>query len=102
MESPDIRDDDVREGEDGDGLSIDNLDGDDDLDETVKRHEKNAEKIRQKVLAFKEKEMRKGVCYLSRVPPYMKVSMIRRLLKVYGVERIYLEPESIGIITSSW
>lgn len=54
---------------------------------------KRAKKIKEKVVAFKEKEQRKGVCYLSRIPPYMKVTMIRRLLLHYGVERIYLEPE---------
>jgi hypothetical protein len=32
----------------------------------------------------------KGVCYISRIPPYMKPNYIRKLLDTYGVERIFL------------
>ncbi len=35
----------------------------------------------------------KGICYMSRVPPYMKVSTIKELLSAYNVERVYLTPE---------
>jgi len=34
-----------------------------------------------------------GVCYMSRVPPYMKATYVRKLLESYGVERIYLAVE---------
>lgn len=37
---------------------------------------------------------KRGVCYLSRVPPHMNPSHIRQLLSSYGeVQRIYLAPE---------
>jgi len=36
------------------------------------------------------KQSNKGVCYLSRIPPYMKPNYIRKLLNSYNVERIYL------------
>ena len=31
---------------------------------------------------------------MSRIPPYMKPSYIKKLLESYNVERIYLLPES--------
>ena len=37
----------------------------------------------------------KGICYMSKVPPYMKVNAIKELLSSYNVERIYLTPEGI-------
>lgn len=45
---------------------------------------------------MQEEEIKKkpGVVYLSRVAPYMNVNTLRRYFKVYGVERIYLTPES--------
>ena len=37
---------------------------------------------------------KRGVCYLSRVPPHMNPSHIRQMLSKYGeVLRIYLVPE---------
>lgn len=56
------------------------------------------EKVSRKkeVEEFKNKQSQKGVVYLSRIPPYMKATYIRRLLESYGVERIYLVPEDEG------
>lgn len=47
------------------------------------------------LLAYNEKMKNRGVCYLGRVPPYMKPSALRKLLSGYGTEvlRIYLRPE---------
>jgi len=40
---------------------------------------------------------KRGVCYLSRVPPHMNPSHIRQMLSKYGeVLRIYLVPEGQG------
>ena len=64
---------------------------------TEKRDEApNEEKLQklEELKAFKEKYERRGVCYISRIPPYMKVSFLRGLLQPYGIERIYLVPES--------
>ena len=54
--------------------------------------QKHVKKLLKK--AKKEKGV-KGVVYLSRIPPYMNVVSLRRLLeeKFEGVERIYLEAE---------
>ena len=38
-----------------------------------------------------------GVCYLSKIPPYMSVASVRSLLSPYGVERIYLSLEGLSI-----
>lgn len=45
----------------------------------------------------KEAEDTKGVVYMSRVPPYMKVSYIREYFKRYKPLRIYLTPEKESI-----
>lgn len=40
---------------------------------------------------------KRGVCYLSRVPPHMNPSHVRQMLSNYGeVQRIYLVPEGQG------
>uniref|UniRef100_A0A8R7P5C6 RRM domain-containing protein n=1 Tax=Triticum urartu TaxID=4572 RepID=A0A8R7P5C6_TRIUA len=40
---------------------------------------------------------KRGVCYLSRVPPHMNPSHVRQIFSKYGeVQRIYLVPEGQG------
>ncbi|XP_024543167.1 pre-rRNA-processing protein ESF2 [Selaginella moellendorffii] len=49
---------------------------------------------RKKNVAVEEKEEKKGVCYLSRIPPHLKPLKLRHLLSQYGdVLRVYLVPE---------
>ncbi|KAL4482541.1 hypothetical protein ABPG72_005784 [Tetrahymena utriculariae] len=55
--------------------------------------EKQKQKMIQKVEQFNKKQQQKGVCYLSRIPPYMKATYIRKLLDPYGIERVYLAAE---------
>ncbi len=43
---------------------------------------------------YKNRQNNRGVCYLSRIPPYMKPNYIKKLLKSYLVERVYLLAES--------
>ncbi|CAI5720897.1 unnamed protein product [Peronospora destructor] len=48
----------------------------------------------EKIKQFKEKAARRGVVYISRVPPFMKPEKLRYLLTKYGdLNRIYLVPE---------
>ncbi|KAI8904043.1 hypothetical protein EDD86DRAFT_184028, partial [Gorgonomyces haynaldii] len=48
----------------------------------------------EKLKKFQEKIERTGVCYMSRVPPFMKHTKVRSLLSKYGeIGRIYLNPE---------
>lgn len=37
-------------------------------------------------------EEEKGICYLSRIPPRMRVIDLRNLFRNYGVDRIFLKP----------
>ncbi|PIA50170.1 hypothetical protein AQUCO_01300720v1 [Aquilegia coerulea] len=38
---------------------------------------------------------KRGVCYMSRIPPHMDPLKLRQILSQYGeIERIYLSPES--------
>jgi len=50
--------------------------------------------MREKLLKLKEKEKRKGVVYISRIPPKMKPRKLRSLLEPYGeIGRVYLAPQ---------
>lgn len=52
---------------------------------------------KKKVLLMKEAEMadKRGVCYLSHIPPKMDPLKLRQLLSQFGeIQRIYLTPES--------
>ncbi|KAL6069913.1 Activator of basal transcription 1 [Balamuthia mandrillaris] len=49
---------------------------------------------KKKLEKFRKTKERKGIVYLSRIPPFMKPEKLRHLLSHYGtVERIYLTPE---------
>jgi ESF2/ABP1 family protein len=49
---------------------------------------------RAKQEKFAAEAERHGVCYLSRIPPYMQPQKLRHLLAAYGeVGRIFLTPE---------
>jgi ESF2/ABP1 family protein len=48
----------------------------------------------KKLDKFQQEQKRRGVIYLSRIPPYMKPEKIRHLLGQHGaLDRIYLAPE---------
>lgn len=51
-------------------------------------------KIKKRLLKEAEKADKRGVCYLSRIPPHMDHLKLRRILSPYGdIQRIYLAPE---------
>eukprot|EP00271_Cylindrocystis_brebissonii_P004892 TRINITY_DN16813_c0_g1_i1.p1 TRINITY_DN16813_c0_g1~~TRINITY_DN16813_c0_g1_i1.p1 ORF type:complete len:421 (-),score=100.46 TRINITY_DN16813_c0_g1_i1:472-1734(-) len=55
-------------------------------------------KAKQNLKALEEKQRKRGVCYLSRVPPHMKPLKLRQLLTPFGeVLRVYLAPEDASI-----
>jgi ESF2/ABP1 family protein len=60
-----------------------------------KRKYDGASELRpDRLQAFEDAELRKGVVYVGRVPPFMKPIKIRQLLEAYGeVGRVYLAPE---------
>ncbi|KAJ8426350.1 hypothetical protein Cgig2_023882 [Carnegiea gigantea] len=58
------------------------------------RERKRREKRKKRLLKEAEKAEKKGVCYLSRIPPKMDPLKLRQLLSPYGeIQRIYLTPE---------
>ena len=71
-------------------------------DPTKERSDKDLEKLKterkkkRKLRLLKEtaKADKRGVCYLSRIPPRMDHIKLRQILSQYGeLERIYLTPE---------
>ena len=81
----------------------DNDDDDDDDDDSdqelvlvpdgIQNHK--LKKLTAKQLEKETKKIKKtGVCYLSRIPPYMKPSTLRTILSKFGkVDRLFLKPE---------
>lgn len=52
------------------------------------------EKRKRRLLKEAENAEKRGVCYLSRVPPRMDPLKLRQLLSAYGeIGRVYLTPE---------
>ncbi|CUM46872.1 uncharacterized protein AC631_01995 [Debaryomyces fabryi] len=53
------------------------------------------EKLTPEQLAKEQKKIKKtGVCYLSKIPPYMKPAKLRSVLSRFGkIDRLFLKPE---------
>lgn len=63
-------------------------------DEEALRRERRRERKRKRLLKEAEKAEKRGVCYLSRVPPHMNPLRLRQILSQYGeIGRVYLTPE---------
>lgn len=56
-------------------------------------------KLTPEQLAKEQKRIKKtGVCYLSRIPPYMKPAKLRSIMSNFGrVDRLFLKPEDINV-----
>ncbi|WOK96010.1 hypothetical protein Cni_G04717 [Canna indica] len=55
-----------------------------------------AKNKRKRPREYEEGEGKRGICYLSRVPPRMDPSHVRQILSQYGeIQRIYLAPEDL-------
>ncbi|GMH06803.1 hypothetical protein Nepgr_008643 [Nepenthes gracilis] len=62
--------------------------------EEDERKRKWREKRKKRLLKETEEANKKGVCYLSRVPPKMDPLKLHQILSQYGeIQRIYLSPE---------
>ncbi|KZV41297.1 hypothetical protein F511_40606 [Dorcoceras hygrometricum] len=58
------------------------------------KKEKQKDKRKKSLMNEAEKADRRGVCYLSRLPPHMNPSKLRQILSKFGeIQRIYLAPE---------
>lgn len=71
----------------------DNVDGEvEDADEEETEEEKH--RLRKEAAAYREALDKRGVIYLSRVPPFMKPNKVRTLLEPYGeITRLFLAEE---------
>ncbi|EGW32137.1 uncharacterized protein SPAPADRAFT_139224 [Spathaspora passalidarum NRRL Y-27907] len=68
-------------------------------DEPKPKKNKKLKKLTSKELEKEQKRIRKtGVCYLSKIPPYMKPSKLRSVLSRFGaIDRLFLKPEDIAV-----
>ncbi|KAI8899340.1 hypothetical protein BC833DRAFT_524853 [Globomyces pollinis-pini] len=83
--------------DDDDGDELENADIEQMLQENLNSLKPNS--LTEKNLKkFNEKIEKTGVCYLSRIPPFMQPSKLRSILTKYGtIGRIYLNPEDSKI-----
>ena len=59
-----------------------------------KRHGVAAELDPEKLKSFEETDRRRGVVYVSRIPPFMKPVKLRHMLEQFAkIGRLYLAPE---------
>ncbi|KAJ3314665.1 RNA-binding ATPase activator esf2 [Boothiomyces sp. JEL0838] len=77
----------------------DNEDSDNDSEDGLKENEKALKPLDDKSLKdFQARIEKTGVCYMSRIPPFMKHTKLRSMLTKYGeIGRIYLNPEDSRI-----
>lgn len=73
-----------------------------DVDDMVAKERKRSKKLKKLTPEQLEKEQKRikktGVCYLSKVPPYMKPSKLRSVLSRFGkIDRLFLKPEDSAI-----
>lgn len=60
-----------------------------------KKIEKQKNKLKKEAVEYAQSLSRRGVIYMSKVPPFMKPNKIRSLLEPYGeISRLYLQEES--------
>lgn len=58
-------------------------------------------KLKKRLLKEASKADKRGVCYLSRIPPHMDHVKLRHILSQYGeIQRIYLAPEGKQLVVS--
>ncbi|KAI9024907.1 hypothetical protein CLU79DRAFT_745378 [Phycomyces nitens] len=81
------------EEENAEEISAEKKDGTD--SKTVSKKKKKIKPLTPEELEKFEKEQKKmGVCYLPRIPPFMKPMRVKALLSEYAeIGRIYLQPE---------
>lgn len=58
--------------------------------------EKSVDRLQQEAILYREEFQRRGVIYMSRVPPFMKPNKAKSMFEQYGeVTRLYLAEEGI-------
>lgn len=57
-------------------------------------------KMKKKLEKETEKAQKRGVCYLSRIPPHMDHVKLRQILSQFGdIQRIFLAPQGHSLFT---
>ncbi|KAL3629142.1 hypothetical protein CASFOL_026364 [Castilleja foliolosa] len=75
---------------------VESYEGDESLteEEATEMEQKRKDKRKRRLLKETEKASKRGLCYLSRVPPHMDPLKLRQILSQYGeIQRLYLAPE---------
>lgn len=63
-------------------------------DEKTNKKQKKMDKLKKEALQYRENLEKRGVIYMSRVPPFMKPNKVRSLLEGYGeITRLFLAEE---------
>mmetsp|Transcript_9178 Transcript_9178/g.9085 ORF Transcript_9178/g.9085 Transcript_9178/m.9085 type:complete len:350 (-) Transcript_9178:3305-4354(-) len=86
---------DLDEDEDDVLANADMIDDEELLGSGKKTKNVNLKKLTPEQLAKEQKKIKKtGVCYLSKIPPYMKPAKLRSVLSRFGkIDRLFLKPE---------
>lgn len=59
---------------------------------------KKKEKKKKKKASSKDAEKKRGVCYMSRIPPHMDHVKLRHILSQFGdIQRIFLAPQGLSL-----
>lgn len=87
------------EQDEPDSLNATHEDNVQDISQVKSKTNRKLKKLTPEQLAKEQAKIKKtGVCYLSRIPPYMKPSKLRSILSRFGeLDRIFLKPEDIAI-----
>jgi ESF2/ABP1 family protein len=66
----------------------------DNVDTDEEDEEEERERLKKEALAYRESLEKRGVIYMSRIPPFMKPNKVRTLLEEYGeITRLFLAEE---------
>lgn len=70
-----------------------------DISQVKSKQNQRLKKLTPEQLAKEQAKIKRtGVCYLSRIPPYMKPSKLRSILSKFGeLDRIFLKPEDPAV-----
>ena len=101
-DSNNINNDDNNDNNDDNDDNDDDDDDNDDNDSTNENDNNNKKSSKTKLLKeareYKNKLDKRGVIYLSRIPPFMKPNKARSIFEEYGeVTRLFLQEEDINI-----
>ena len=85
---------DMNENEEENDIDDEELDGEDTEEKPTSKNNKNKTQLRKDAQEYSKNLEKRGVVYMSRIPPGMKPNKARTLFEQFGdVTRIYLQEE---------